>query len=345
MILKTKIRFILLSGIALTNTNAQTYDWTISDGAAEWGSGYNATSGGTYTRDGNIVGPTGQPGTANSGSDNGFSEAPYDGTAGIMQATRRIGAFTRTDVNTIFDLSATNSSAKMNLVYIPQLDIGDGTGFTHLFEVGLTQNERHFGAQATAGSPIFGGGKPKDESILVSGYFHDPSYTNLGASTYRFDLHNESTLDQNPTDFIWNSSPLMTLDSAVPFDGVEGGSGAANSGTIVLMELTWTNTGSGNMRLDYNLTNLDVPNTLAISSVTGSNIVSSGTANFQHGLTDLSALRPGFGYRSNDSSNPYSGANYDWNKEYEAFLVPEPSSSILTFLGLVSITLIRRRQS
>ncbi len=317
-----------ITSMPLANSQIS-HEWSISDDIAEWGDFDDVndrTVGGSYTRSFDMIKPTGPTSLIFSGSQ-GVNHGPYDGRSGVVGAFQRLGVYTRTDPNSVYDLSATSSSINMRFVYMPVTKFANTGGIVHLFEAGLTTNASHFGHAS-------------DDSVFVAAKLNNPYGATYSPGTYKLDLYDDNGIDQTPTDQIWTSTPTSTLENSVAFDGV----GKFQSGNMALVELKWTNLGAGLMNLDYFVTNLDIASTNSFSTVTGSALTASGSQTFAHNLSNLTALRPGFGVRTNDDDIPVSAAVFDWDPAYESFVVPEPSSSALLALGALSLLSYRRRK-
>ncbi len=109
--------------------------------------------------------------------------------------------------------------------------------------------------------------------------------------------------------------------------------------------VTFTNMGSGNMKIDYKIDSYLIERQGA-SIGTGYDVTYNGSilntsSTVAHGL-DLSSIRPGVGVDIND--RPSAGASgVAWDGAASAMQVPEPSSSLLFLSGLGLLAVRRKR--
>ncbi len=301
-----------------TTSNAQThYDWTITDNPAEWGPSFTSTTGGTYTRDyaswsGTRVGKSGSLRA---------KEGPYDGRAGIVWFLRSTGVLTRTDPNAVFDLSTVGSSATIRTANHYQATFSNSGGHAHLYQFGLTNNANYFG-------------KAGDESLLVAADYQDQNWA-AKTATVDLQLFDHTGLDTT-NDGNWNTTPITTIAEDLLLESWK------KSHAI---ELTYTNIGNGQLKLDIGVMSLDITGRSPSDTMTSYNQIVGESVIVNHSFSDLSALRPGFGVAFNDSDNPSSGAAFDWEAAYPTGFsqVPEPSSASLLGLSIAGFLLRRKR--
>ncbi len=312
---KTCLLALVLPAVSHAQTH---YDWTIKDDVASWGDSSSIKTGGSYTRD--YVLWSGSH-TGNSWSAHP-SEGPYDGRSGLMHYQTSTGIMTRTDPNAIFNLSAVGSSATIRTAYHYQAVYPDTGGNAHMYQFGLTNNANYFG-------------KTGDESLLVAANYQNQDWPTRTA-TYNLELFDHTGLDTTG-DGSWDTTPITTLA-----EDLLVGSWAKSHA----IELTYTNIGNGQLKLDIGVMNLDISGRYASDTMTSYNQIASKSVIVDHNFSDLSALRPGFGAVFNDSDNPNSGAAFDWEAAYPTGFsqVPEPSSTSLLGLGIAGFLLRRKRK-
>ncbi len=320
----TTTKTCLLALTLTATSHAQThYDWTMSDDIAHWGDGPKYSSEGSYTR--NYVIWSGAN-MGKSGAADGHMEGPYDGTSGAILGIASTGISTRTDPNAIFDLSAVGSSATIRTAYHAIGSTNDTGGGGHLYQFGLTNNSSYFGA-------------PDDESLLVAADFKG---YDVGTDTVTLDL---SVFDQTGLDTTgdgtWAPTALANIENNLTIDRIYHGSGNSHA-----IELTYTNIGNGQLRMDIGIMDLFISGRNASDVVTSTSQVVQQSHIINHSFSDLSALRPGFGLAINDSDIPMSAANFDWEDAYPTNFapIPEPSSASLLGLGIAGFLLRRKRK-
>ncbi len=303
------------------------YDWSITDEEAEWGAGLEDTSGGTYTRAHSLIGQVPEGHSSSYGAEQNFVEGPYDGISGMMRAFRTVGAYTRTDPNAVFDLSKKGSRATINTVYHALGSQIDSGGSGHLYQFGLSNNASLLGSTG-------------NESLVVAADFLQYATKTDGIS-YDLGIFNQDGLDSNPTDGTWDTSPEAIILSNGLLDRIYFGAGESH-----LLNLIYTNIGDGKIRLESNVIGLSISGKSKDDVVTGSRILVSSNIVLNNPFSDLSVLRPAFGYSINDSNLPTSAANFDWDPEFTQFIptpTPEPSTTLLGALAACMAAFVRRR--
>ncbi len=309
----------LLALVLPAASHAQThYDWTISDDEAHWGPNPNYHSGGSYTRDyvkwtGSGMGRSGIPGW-------GHNHGPYDGMSGAIYGYVSTGIMTRTDDSAVFDLSSTGSSGTIRMAYHFSNKTGDTGGHAHMYQFGLTNNDSYFG-------------KAGDESLFVAADFQN--YSSAQGMLVDLDLLDHTGADTTG-DGNWTPTPIATVAEDLVLKSWE------KSHAI---ELTYTNVGNGQLKLDVGVMDLNITGKKASDTVASTNQVVQESYLIDHNFSDLSALRPGFGMTISDSLIPTSGGNFDWEEAYPTGFapVPEPSSASLLGLGIAGFLLRRKR--
>lgn len=327
---KYKHKLLASLGIAMltgsATLDAQTaYDWTMNEDAAHFGSGsVGSSTGGSYTRS-HVTWSGSSMGTG--ASYNGTNEGPYDGRSGVVRSYRSTGISTRTDASSIFNLSTVGSSATIRTVYHALGSQNDSGGGGHIYQFGLTNNSSYIGASG-------------DESLILAADFKG---YNQGTDIVTTDL---AIFDHTGVDTtgngVWSPTSIVNVASGLTIDRLFTGTGNSHA-----IELKYTNLGSGQIRMDVGVMNLDINGRLVSNVVTGSNLLVQQSHVINHNFSNLNALRPAFGLALNDSFIPMSGANFDWEAAYPtgfATQVPEPSTSMLGILGLGGMIFLRRRK-
>ncbi len=336
----TKAKTCLLALMLPATSYAQNhYDWTMSDDVAHWGSPPSVLnpSEGSYTQDSiNWFGN-------NMGVSNIVPafHGPYDGVSGMISGTNSTGIATRTDSDAIFDLSAVGSSATIRTAYNyfnTNKPINNPNGHAHAYQFGLTNNASYFG-------------KAGNESLLLAADLtgYDAA---AHAITVDLDILDHTGLDTT-NDVNWVTNPLidnlasgLSIQSGSKRGLLSGEMGIPQAGNSHAIELTYTNLGEGKLKLDVGVINMNISGSLPSDTVTSTNQIVQNSYVIDHNFSDLSALRPGFGFALHDNFTPIgSGVNFDWEDAYPTgFSVPEPSSVSLLGLGIAGFLLRRKRK-
>ncbi len=300
------------------------YDWTIKDDVASWGDESAPYTGGTYTRDYVAWSGVNAGKSGSFGFDEpiGSQEGPYDGTSAIVWFLQSTGIMTRTDPGAVFDLSTVGSSATIRAASHYQTVFNETGGHAHYYQFGLTNNSNYFG-------------KTGDESLIVAADYQDQNWA-AKTATMDLQLFDHTGLDTTG-DGNWNTTPITTIAEDLQLESWK------KSHAI---ELTYTNIGNGQLRLDIGVVTLDITGRNTPDTMTSYNQVVSESVIVNHNFSDLSALRPGFGAAFNDSDNPRSGTTFDWEAAYPTGFapVPEPSSTSLLGLGIAGFLFRRKRK-
>ncbi|WP_200390896.1 hypothetical protein [Roseibacillus ishigakijimensis] len=305
-----------------------------------------ATEGGTYTRAADLIytGPSLGDDRGVSGTFNGISYGPYDGTAGYTRYDRQRGVYTRTDPNAIFDLSPVGSKATIRTAYLDTISsLGSTTPLGHILQFGLSNNANTIGSAGNQALFV----AMDMVSIEERGEGADPAYF-----TYDLNLYDTfgGRADNAPLDQTWNWTALASFGGASDsltseFLDDDGGTGNAHA-----FELTFTNIGNDQLRLQLGVAELLLSGRRAEDSLISSDILFQGEMliDLTDTQLDLTSLRPAFGFNFNQGSgsNDYgSELVLDWEEAYPTgfSIIPEPSVVLLGLISMGGLTLRRRR--
>ena len=133
----------------------------------------------------------------------------------------------------------------------------------------------------------------------------------------------------------------LALDSV----GLNGGRSETThgDGTAYTYELTFSNVGSGNFEVIYDISQFTISGSTTGATVAFDGTVASGSSSFAHGINeaDLADIAIGVGHRTLSANVPVSGTTFD-NFATLNNTVPEPSVALLA--GLSSLIFVRRRR-